>query len=215
MLMKGLPKFATLCFSAGLLAGCATGDLTTRAASPVDQKTIIRTGDLAGPAVCDNDVPGLRADRLNAAVHAAQTWMRAHTSLPAIGQPCIVWAAQDHTQILRAALPAVGTVGASPLASFNCTTFTIYLREDTFGELDNPVSISMIVHELVHHAQCLEHGFGGTRCQKERQAYRVQADYLRYLARNGPTFVSRNFLLEEATRYEQTAEQLCRAIRYR
>lgn len=63
---------------------------------------------------------------------------------------------------------------------YRCSTKTVYLRADL--DTDNVGAVSEIVHELVHHAQCVT---GWTRlspCEKEREAYAVQLKFVQQYA---------------------------------
>lgn len=61
-------------------------------------------------------------------------------------------------------------------AMYLCASQTVLLR-DTF----NPKKIydfSVLVHEMTHHAQCVNGRASSNHCEKEREAYEVQWKYI-------------------------------------
>ncbi len=73
---------------------------------------------------------------------------------------------------------AHGRSGA--LAMYECDSHTLVLRADfDFGRVWER---SILLHELVHHAQCLRKGRYDDLCAAEREAYALQARFLREAA---------------------------------
>ncbi len=71
---------------------------------------------------------------------------------------------------------------------------------------DRPFSQAVLVHELTHHAQCAAGRFSGlNRCALEKEAYAMQARYLREQARIHPDPAERALSAENAAAYEKTA----------
>lgn len=66
------------------------------------------------------------------------------------------------------------------VAMFVCAERAMYLSETL--DPDDPEQLSVVVHEMVHHAQCEAGRFTRDICQAEREAYRIQAAYHRSLA---------------------------------
>lgn len=91
----------------------------------------------------------------------------------------------------------------------------MYLSE-TIDPTD-PEQLGIVVHEMVHHAQCEAGRFTSDLCPGEREAYRIQAAYYRSLAArlvNGHAAAAAH--LEATARdVEATAEIACRAARNR
>jgi len=65
------------------------------------------------------------------------------------------------------------------LALHSCSQHTMYLNAE-YDFNKNFVYQGVLVHELVHHLQCENNMWTSDPCNKERQAYAVQAKFIRW-----------------------------------
>lgn len=103
------------------------------------------------------------------------------------------------------------------VAMFVCQEKAMYLSEAL--DPDDPEQMAIVVHEMVHHAQCEAGRYTRDTCPAEREAYAIQAAYLRSVERhamNGRANGSDAAESDNRTRdLERTAESACRAARNR
>lgn len=98
-------------------------------------------------------------------------------------------------------------------AMYNCHERAVYFPAGADMRLIVPQSA--LVHELVHHAQCVNHRPRGDGCEYEREAYFLQAGYVRFVAENSVADVKaedRQRLHDLARQIEDHADKACRNI---
>lgn len=104
-------------------------------------------------------------------------------------------------------------------AIYACPFHTMYTRQG--WNYDDPGPLSALVHELTHHAQCEAHVPMVDACPVEREAYAVQAAFVRTLpdmmAKRGRTITDEQRAKVEAAakEIEATADRACAALRNR
>jgi hypothetical protein len=104
-------------------------------------------------------------------------------------------------------------------AIYSCAFHTMYTRQG--WNYDDPGPLSALVHELTHHAQCEAHVPMVDACPVEREAYAVQAAFVRSLpdmmAKRGRTLTEEQRAKVEAAAkaIEATADQACAVLRNR
>lgn len=98
---------------------------------------------------------------------------------------------------------------ASPTSSamYDCRTQTVIMRSDS--DFTRVVVQSTVLHELVHHAQCLERRFRGDLCAQEQEAYGLQVAWLKSLAPQYASEDDRQWVLRYAATREVEAEKAC------
>jgi hypothetical protein len=99
-------------------------------------------------------------------------------------------------------------------ALYKCSDQTIYLVQGRdYRQLQ---SQSTLVHELVHHAQCLRHSVALTRheqCDREREAYAIQAKFIRFIGETVKrSDEEKANLLRAADLTEKNSERACSMI---
>lgn len=101
------------------------------------------------------------------------------------------------------------------VAIYVCAEKAMYLSESL--DPSDPEQLGIVVHEMVHHAQCEAGRYTVDLCPAEREAYRIQAAYYRDLVvrrANGRATASADADLA-ARALEATGEAACRAARNR
>lgn len=100
------------------------------------------------------------------------------------------------------------------VAMFVCQERAMYLSDGL--DPADPDQMGIVVHEMVHHAQCEASRFTHDLCPAEREAYRIQAAYFRSLDGLANGFGAGPVDGQaRAQELEQSAEYACRAARNR
>jgi len=174
-------------------------------------------------AVCGAIAPGRADDRptplgAQAAIPLALAWVEAHSRYKSV-PPIRFWVALTADQMAAQAIKfnAAGDF-RRVMAAYACTEHTMYLRSD--ADYNDAGTMSYLIHETVHHAQCEDHQRLGT-CDTEREAYRIQAAYFRSLPvalsalGRPPGEAQRQAIENAAVSIEKTADLACAALKTR
>lgn len=108
----------------------------------------------------------------------------------------------------------VGYAPTAAVGAYNCENATVYMIKGRDWNMLGPQSI--LVHELVHHAQCSTQKVRFIGCEEEREAYVLQAKFLRFAVnnpRNRYTDEQKAQILGDADRVEKDAETACKVLR--
>jgi len=179
---------------------------------------VVLMGAAGGPifpaAVADGPAPLLAQE----AIPIALEWVAAHSRYKAT-PPIRFWVALTAEQMAAQAIKynAAGDF-RRVMAAYACFEHTMYLRAD--ADYNDVGTMSYLIHETVHHAQCEDHQRLGT-CDTEREAYMVQAAYLRsvptVMASLGQALgdAQRTALENAAASVEKTADLACAALKTR
>jgi hypothetical protein len=137
---------------------------------------------------------------------AAIRWIEANShyrNLP----PLRTWMELTPEEMNRQAL-SNGMRSAFAIYFCNAQSIALLGRLEDGRAIDwnRPFSQGVLVHELTHHAQCAAGRFSGlNRCALEKEAYAMQAQYLREQARLHPDPAERAQSAENAAAYEKIA----------
>lgn len=115
------------------------------------------------------------------ALKIALDWLHANTAykqIPEIRTWVNLSAEQMSAQARRGGLP--GSATHVPAAIYTCGQSTLYLQDGV--NFFDPAILSLLVHELTHHAQCLARVPMNDICAIEREAYLNQQRFVRSLA---------------------------------
>lgn len=134
---------------------------------------------LVAPAVAQAPRPDDAAKQQ--AIRIARDWLQANTAYKQI--PDIQsWVSLSVEQM--AAQARRGNVAATetrvPAAIYSCGQNRLYLQEGV--NFFDPAILSLLVHELTHHAQCLARVPMNDICAIEREAYLNQQRFVRTIA---------------------------------
>ncbi len=92
-------------------------------------------------------------------------------------------------------------------AFYECSSQTMFFRSDI--DLTRVAVQSSVLHETVHHAQCVNHRLRGDLCGMEREAYGLQARWLRAQAAKYSSEADRRWVLDYADGREREAARAC------
>lgn len=109
-------------------------------------------------------------------IAALLVWIGENSDYKTVAAPRY-WMELGQKQIDERAGIRTGDGKAGTLAMYECDSRTLILRSDL--DFSRPWEQSILLHELVHHAQCLRHGRYDNLCAAEREAYALQARFLR------------------------------------
>lgn len=101
--------------------------------------------------------------------------------------------------------------GGRVFALYSCSEKTLYIRKD--ADLSRVGVQSYILHEMVHHAQCVNHRLQSDGCGREREAYALQAKWLRDQAARYSAPADKKWLAESASSAEKYADTACANLR--
>lgn len=112
---------------------------------------------------------------------SAIKWIEANSDYRKIPPP------RTWMEVTPAQMQAMANRGGSRSAvgMYYCSSQSVALLSHMPGqpehqiEWDHPIPRAILVHELVHHAQCVNHRVGLDPCANEREAYRLEATFLR------------------------------------
>ncbi len=207
-------KFFAIWCAALLAAGCTAESTRTPEQIAWEKLRTLRvTGaDIAGSGRCANEPTqaiDARDRDLAAAAALAVTYVKHNTQYSKINVPCIVWARKEDVMARETATRAPEGSQFTRTAVYFCRTFTVYASEDVAPLFRHPFGVSILIHEFIHHGQCLDNRLTKfTPCDFENEAYRVQADYLRQQA--ATTDAEQSELLKRlATGSLVTARRFC------
>lgn len=98
----------------------------------------------------------------------------------------------------------------SAMAMYYCNAQSIALlsklEDGRYIDWSRPYSRAILVHELTHHAQCVSGRWSGiSRCALEKEAYGLQAKFLREQEQTHPSPAERALAGQHAAEYEQIA----------
>jgi hypothetical protein len=127
-------------------------------------------------------VPAPRTDEAakQQALKIAIDWLQANTAykqLPDIRNWVNLSAEQMSAQARRGNLP--GSAARVPAAIYSCGQNTLYLQQGV--NFFDVAILSLLVHELTHHAQCLTRVPMNDICVIEREAYLNQQRFVRWM----------------------------------
>lgn len=114
------------------------------------------------------------------ALKIATDWLQANTAykqIPEIHSWVNLSAAQMSAQARRGSLP--GSATNVPAAIYSCGQNRLYLQEGV--NFFDVAILSLLVHELTHHAQCLARVSFADICAIEREAYLNQQNFVRWM----------------------------------
>lgn len=143
------------------------------------------------------------------AIENALCWIERHSPYGNLPPPQL-WLELHpyHMHQLSAWMPA-----GSATALYNCREKAVYFRKGfNQARLGDQ---SVLLHELVHHAQCVQGQFArdpAAACAREREAYGLQAKFLRYVAGQRPDDGESAKLVEAAAKLEAGREEVCRKM---
>ncbi len=165
----------------------------------------------SGGAACDRAARRLAAageqDR-DTSIESGLCWIERNSGYRDIPAPRF-WMELDEKQMRAQSHRVRGTMAAA--AMYNCHEQAVYFPAGI--DLKHIGPQSMLVHELVHHAQCVNHKPMGDGCDWEREAYALQANYVRFIvgvAGAKLTSADRTVLEKAATEIEDFADKACR-----
>lgn len=145
-------------------------------------------------------------DRL-AVIDAALCWIEQHSPYKDLSAPRFVFELNQEEMRQRSVRAGFRSFAA---AMYNCNDQAMYIPAGTNLALLEPQSV--LVHELVHHAQCSSRRAFGDGCDWEREAYAMQAKFVRYVAETRSTQLGRDTvqqLFSAAEKIEAYAVQSC------
>lgn len=101
--------------------------------------------------------------------------------------------------------------GGRVLALYSCGERTLYIRKDS--DLSRVGVQSFVLHEMVHHAQCLHRRLQADACGREREAYALQGKWLRDQVERYSLPADKKWLLDSAASAESYADKACSNLR--
>jgi hypothetical protein len=146
------------------------------------------------------------ADDMPERFRAAMRWIEANSQYRNL-QPPRTWMELTPDEMNRQAL-SNGMRSAFAIYFCNAQSIAVLSKLEDGRAIDwtRPFSQAILVHELTHHAQCAAGRFSGlNRCALEKEAYAMQAKYLREQARLHPVPAERTLSAENAAEYEKIA----------
>ncbi len=184
-----------------LLAACAAPEPPPHASLDIA---------VEGPTRCANHPVNDRYERnvrLQLALDQAVDWLRRRPEFADLTAPCLGWAPDEEMTRLLGERPREPPLERD--AVYFCAGRTLILRERLADTLAEPPALSYLLHELVHHAQCRNQAATRqTRCERERQAYQLQGDFLRARAAERQDGAA-TMLLAQADRLRVSLEFYC------
>jgi hypothetical protein len=162
------------------------------------------------PSACDRVREIGRAsfdiEKREHAIDSALCWIERNSEYRNLPRP-FLWT--EATDRYIASLGS-GRAAKSAAALYNCWNQAVYfVKGFDQGKLGDQ---SVLLHELVHHAQCVYDRTARDRaaiCEREREAYGLQAKFLRYVAERRSGDLETPKLLEAAEKVDATAEEIC------
>jgi hypothetical protein len=136
----------------------------------------------------------------------AMRWIEANSSYRNL-PPLRTWMELTPDEMNRQAL-SNGMRSAFAIYFCNAQSVALLSRLEDGRPIDwsRPFSQAILVHEMIHHAQCTTGRFSGlNRCILEKEAYAMQAKYLREQASAHPNPAERSLSAENAAEYEKIA----------
>jgi hypothetical protein len=121
------------------------------------------------------------------------------------------WMELPQEQIDSRARADAGHGRAGTLAMYECDSHTLVLRAGF--DFERAWERSILLHELVHHVQCLRHGRYDDLCAAEREAYALQAKFLRAAMAHGG--VDDAALEQSIAIVEQEPDRVCALLKPR
>ncbi len=149
-------------------------------------------------------LPQTQDDAWSASVKNAIAWLQANSPYSELTAPRF-WVSLSPDDM------AAKVLDRNVTAFYVCSENAIYYRTDF--NVGNLFGASLLIHELVHHGQCVTRR-ARDRCAWEQEAYAIQAKFLRsYKARQDAATAER--LEPVAGEVEQTATRACEQMRTR
>lgn len=109
-------------------------------------------------------------------IAALLLWIGQNSDYKTVAAPRY-WMELNQEQIDERAGVKTSHGNVAAVAMYECDSHTLILRSDL--DLGRTWEQSVLLHELVHHAQCLRRGRYDDLCAAEREAYALQAKFLR------------------------------------
>ncbi|MSO89855.1 MAG: hypothetical protein EXQ89_07830 [Rhodospirillaceae bacterium] len=143
-------------------------------------------------------------DAWSTTVKNAMAWVQANSPYTELTSPRF-WVSLSPDDM------AAKVLDRNVTAYYVCSETALYYRTDF--DVRNLFGASILIHELVHHGQCITRRARNS-CAWEQEAYAIQAKFLRsYKARQDAANAER--LERVASQVEQTANQACEQMRAR
>jgi hypothetical protein len=160
-------------------------------------------------AVSGAEAASDRDAQIKSWIPTLQRWIERNSDYKNIAPPT-AWVVVTPQQ-MQARMRAGGVFEDASFARYYCSEKTIYFRDDAdFGTLG---AIDTLLHELVHHAQCVTQRHGSDICAKESEAYALQARYIRWVLDNqlrSAESETKERIRLSASRVEKGADAICR-----
>lgn len=125
------------------------------------------------------------------------TWVRANTAYRDLS-PVKSWV-EATPQEMETRMRQVG-FDPETTAYYDCRDESIHFRADL--DLSNIAIQSVMIHELIHHGQCVRGAFPTDMCQREKEPTQIQVAFVRYFK------TVRTTNAEQAGRLEKAAKIL-------
>jgi len=163
-----------------LLQACAGGTPAGGGTPVVVGPPTTAANSLRAPPACATNATTIRDQAAVQAMDRAVDWIRVNTNFRELSRPCYLWTPAAELARRAGPSPAPEDSQLRVAAVYNCGERFIYLRDDLGLHLHLELVQSVLVHVLVHHAQCL-HGHIPRMpvCELEQQAYAIQSSFLR------------------------------------
>jgi hypothetical protein len=191
----------------GVLAGCVADPERARGPDVGDAG-----GSESGMSECRARAQRVNGER-NVLVAQYLCWIEENSGYRSL-QPPAYWVdlSKDDVTALGARF-----AGRAASAMYTCGASTMYMNKD--WNIRDVVPSSVLLHELVHHAQCTRGSMmaagailPGDTCAIEREAYALQAKYVHQLSDRAATEQDRIFLRANADQFLKTADRVCQGL---
>lgn len=180
-----------------LLAGCVTGG--------EERPITAASGRTACERLSTYPLDKLDTDR-SAMVEYSLCWIERNSAYK-VASPPRFWVELSPSQMRDMSLRGGrGTAGAM----YRCAEQGVYFPAG--ADYRDLATQSMMVHELVHHAQCVNHFPQSDACGAEREAYALQAQFIRFatsLMASQLAGAEKLRMRDAADRIEQHAGKAC------
>jgi hypothetical protein len=141
----------------------------------------------------------------------AISWIERNSTYKNI-PPVKYWMELSQDEI-SARLTREGSAHVYAEALYECSSQTLILRKDM--KPGNIATWGIIIHELTHHAQCVNGKMGGERCALEREAYSLQAEYYRQTAAAPANAANAKEIAAKGEQFAKIADDVCDRLKQR
>jgi hypothetical protein len=145
------------------------------------------------------------------AITAMLCWIERNSTYTNLPPP------QHWVEVTDAHMQSLGqratTRGGDTAALYNCRAAALYFKKGF--DARKLSEQSMLVHELTHHAQCVNQKLANSAanvCANETEAYAMQAKFIRSAAAQRDDEEKRK-IIEAAGKLEGTMEEFCKRVR--